>query len=236
MSGSAKPAKKQSIRNRFFGKRGYTIIVVLAAVILIISIITLSYSWYSPLSQPGTSMNYSANVKIRSEDCTIIGTFPAESENALPMSGKTGNLEESFSKSSAADDVTVQLITTVPQDAPEGTTADTSATGQIYYFRTKIQNNDVQPTNVSLYLKSAPTKVNGETPGASFSKFGIGVASPSNSYHTFTTSQTDVCIVRNAFIRGKNDEKYQNLYVDWFVRITDSSVKIDFTQLYLRYN
>ena len=237
MSGRKKSAKKHKKLKGILGKRGYTLTIVLAALILIVSIITLSYSWYSPLSQPGTSMNYSAKVSVRSENCSILGTFPATSENALPMSMKTGNLEASYD-ATAAEDVTVQLITSLPQEHPEDAAIDTADTGEIYYFRTKIANNDLQPTNVSLYMKTAPTLVDGEAPGDSFSKIGIGVVSPSNSYHTFTTTQSDVCIIRNAFIRGMNDEKYKTLYVDWFVRIySSSSVTIDFDDnLYLRYN
>ena len=235
MSDRKKSAQKSKGIKGIFSKRGYTVTVVLAALILIVSIVTLSYSWYSPLTQPGTSMSYSATVKVRSENCSILGTFPANSENALPMSLKTGNLEASYVQT-AAEYATVQLAS-MPQDAPQGAAADSASTGQIFYFRTKIANNDTQPTNVSLYLKTAPSLVDGETPGASFSKIGIGVASPSNSYHTYTSPQTDVCIIRNAFVRGCNDEKYQTLYVDWFVRTySASSVKIDFDDLYIRYN
>lgn len=235
MSRKSKSDKKK----RFFGKKGYTITIVLAALILVVSIITLSYSWFSPMSQSGTSMSYSANIKVRSENCEIKGTYPATSENHLPMSAKTGNLESSY-VSEPVESVTVKLIeSAVDLDSGVELPADTNydTANQIYYFRTKIDNNDVQPTNVSLYLKSVPTLVDESTPGETFSQFGIGVASPSNSYHTYTSQQSDVCIVRNAFIRGMNDEKYETLYVDWFVRITDTSVKIDFNNnLYLRYN
>lgn len=152
-------------------------------------------------------MNYGMNIKVRSENCQINGTRES-ADNAKAMAAKTGELD--FTQSEAVNSATLSL--------------KTGDTEQIYYFETTIKNLDEQPTNVSLYLKSIPN-----------TKFGLGVASPSNSYHVFNAAQQDVCIVRNAFIKGSADEKYHDLKVVWFIRAA-GSVTIDFTKLYLRYN
>lgn len=211
MSGSTRSAKKKSKLKGLLGKRGYTITVVLAALILVVSIITLSYSWYSPLSQPGTSMNYSADVKVRSENCAILDTK---------------GMDETKYNNKGEWDFTTDISGSKQIPA-----------NSIYYFRTVISNNDVQPTNVSLYLKSFPT--------GNVAKVGLGVASPSNSYIEYTTDNSDTCIVRNAFIYGKNDEKYKDLYIIWFIKTSTDPVTVNVTSkdktpannnLYLRYN
>ena len=207
--------KKRSNKKPLVKRNGFMLVALLAVMILIVSIVTMSYSWYEPAVKKGTGMSYSADVVVRSNHCTITGTKAAATENAKELSAKTGEL---------VYDTDVTSEVTVPAN-------------QIWYFRTTIKNADSAPTNISLYLKSLPTKVGGASPSASFAEFGFGVAVPSNSYRKYTTAQNDFYIVRNAYIYGADSEEGSDvLNVDWFIKTGSASISFNPADLYLNYN
>lgn len=207
---SKRNKSKKPRLNIFVGRRGSILILALAAMILVVSAFSMTYSWYSPQVQTGKGANYSAMVKVRSEDCIIVETNELPSNNFMDFSGTLTDISGGQSVSA----------------------------NSIKYFRTVIRNKNINPTNISLYLKAFPKE-------DSVAKVGLGVANPSNSYHEYTGSTNDVCIVRNAFLYGSNDENYRDLYVVWFVKTSTDSVTVNVTgkdntidnnNLYLRYN
>lgn len=206
MSKSKKRTKKGISK-----RNGITLIILLAVMILIVNIVTLSYSWYEPGVKTGTGMSYVSDVQVRSEKCAIIGTFPA-TENAISdASLRTGNLVYN------TDDLSNAI-----------TTASVPA-NRIYYFRTVIANNDeTASSNISLYLKDFPANAS------------LGVAYPSNSYHSYSAAAQDVNIVRNAHIFGNMNDDYSKLTIDWFVKTGDTAVTVNFNptnnEIYISYN
>lgn len=184
-------------------RNGLKLILLLAALILVVSIVTMSYSWFEPGVRKRTGMEYKADVNVRSESCAITGNYVG-----APDANDNNKIKYSTAVSGAQ-----------------------SVSGDgIKYYRTVIANTDVNPTNVSLYISSLPA------PNADNSAYGLGVASPSNSYHKYKAAQSDIYIVRNAYIAGKSEGENGELYVDWFIKPNGNTVKINFNHLYLMYN
>ena len=211
-----KQKKKKNINKRFediMKRKGMNIVLILAVLILVVSVVSLSFSWFSPGSQTGKGVGFDADIAMRSENCTI-KTYMSNSINSA-----------SDGKIIYAENQTTGTVTV--------------SAGERVYFKTDIENQDSSGTNVSLYISEIPSTVGGSDPGSSsFSSIGLGVATPSNTYHTYTTKQTDVYIIRNAFVHGNDgsDEEYTTT-VEWFVRNYGSSdVVIDLDKLYIMYN
>lgn len=138
--------KKNAVRF-FSGRNGIILIALLAAMILVVSIITMSYSWFTPEVRKGTGMTYQADLKIRSENCSITGTYKD--------TGTAGKKNYSTAVSSTE---------TVPA-------------GEIRYFKTVIDNADPNPTNVSLYATALPSGTYGlgvAYPSNSYHKYSSG--------------------------------------------------------------
>ena len=185
------------------GRNGVILVALLAILILLINVVTFSYSWFTPSVKNSTGMSYQGSGGVRSQDCST-ATFKLTSTNG---------------KLSVGDAVTANAEVAV---------ADGDG---IQYFRTVIYNNSSVATNVSLYLASVPT---------SSAAFSLGVMTPSNSFHTYTTSQTDVSIIRNAYIAGgvTRDAGFEPgvREVIWFIKTQGADVAVDMTQLYILYN
>ena len=208
--------KKKNINKRFdaiMKRKGMNIVLILAVLILVVSIVSLSFSWFSPGSRTGKGVGFNADIAMRSENCTI-KTYKSNSIN-VSSDGK------------------------ITYDEVETTGNVTVNPGERVYFKTDIENQDSVGTNISLYISEIPSTVGGSDPGvSSFSAIGLGVATPSNTYHTYTAKQSDVYIIRNAFVHGNDgsDEEYTTT-VEWFVRNYGSSdVVIDLDKLYIMYN
>ena len=201
--------KKKKTGNNSFkflsGRNGIVLVALLAVMILVISLITMSYSWFTPEVRKGTGMTYQADLKIRSENCSIVGTYKntAEANHAKNYSTAVGPSES------------------VPVPA-----------NGICYFKTVISNADANATNVSLYAALLPSGT-----------YGLGVAYPSNSYHKYSSGDSDdysdVNIVRNAHIDGMSEGENGEIYVEWFIKNeSNSAVTVNFSTLglYLMYN
>ena len=131
----------------FSGRNGIILIALLAVMILIVSLITMSYSWFSPEVKKGTGMVYQADLSVRSENCTIVGTYKDTGTNGV----------KNYS-------------------AAVGSTETVSANG-IRYFKTVIDNADPNATNVSLYATSLPSGTYGlgvAYPSNSYHKYSSG--------------------------------------------------------------
>ncbi len=100
----------------------------------------------------------------------------------------------------------------------------------VNYFRTVITNDAEYDTNVSLYLESI------DVVGAA--DYMLAVTVPTNTCRTFKTSQSDLHIVRNAYISAYNVEKIGTgeIVVDWFVKVNSGTITIDPEDIYITYN
>lgn len=146
---SNKKKSKDKSTKLLSGRRGIIIVALLAAMILIINVITLSYSWFEPQVKKGTGMNYTADLAVRSDNCSITGNY-------LGTRGVNGKLIYS---------TTISNTQTIEAES-------------IMYFRTVIANNASTPTNVSLYISTLPAPVSGNAyglgvayPSSSYHKF-----------------------------------------------------------------
>lgn len=98
------------------------------------------------------------------------------------------------------------------------------------YFRTVITNKADYDTNVSLYLENITVE---ET-----AKYMLGVTVPTNTCRIFTTAQTNLHIIRNAYISVYNVETIGTgeITVDWFIKVDSGTVKINPQDIYITYN
>lgn len=107
---------------------GLMLIALLAVMILVVSIITASYSWFLPKTQKGTGITYQTDVHFRGEDCTV-----TQFQGTKASTG-----EISYAK---IDNPTTVSVTK----------------GTVGYFMTTVTNNDTKyPTVVSVYMSQFP--------------------------------------------------------------------------------
>ena len=113
-------------------RRGVILIAVLAALILLINIVTVTYSWFTPGSASGTTLQfYQENDGIRSENCSA--TYALRT----------------------APDATVSSVTCpVATDGSDANDTVDSYEGLVY-FKISIRNAADTPTNISLYLNQS---------------------------------------------------------------------------------
>lgn len=211
-------AKKRSQKRAT--RRGIILISVLAVLILIVNIITASFSWFTPNTPViGAGMEYKKDTYNRSENCefyTYSGLKQQIYEDGL-------YIDQINYGGSAIDHVNV------------------SANGGVAYFRTSIQNKDENfPSVISLYFASV---------GTSTSNLTFAVTDPSNTVRTVSGVQNDYCLLRNAYVKRKDLNDVDGpglLQVDWFViNNGSSSVTINvgpesdggtYANMYLMYN
>lgn len=200
--------KNNSKRVMFSRRKGIILIALLAMLILMVNIIMMSYSWFSPNVRKGTGMSYSADIQVRSESCTLVSHLGTSTNGLITYDNATYN------------------------------TTYTVGANSIKYFKTIISNSSDYSSNVSLFISALPTSVDGGTVSSSstFTSFGLGVAYPSNSYRTYTTLQEDLYIVRNAYIEGKSDGANGEISIEWFIKTGSSTVTVDLSKLYIMYN
>lgn len=113
-------------------RRGVVLVSVLAVLILIINIITASFSWFTPKSQNAVGMQYIKTTYNRSEQCgfsTVSGSKRAAYEDGMYIDQMNyGGIELHY------------------YDVPAGETR---------YFRTSIINDDENyPSVISMYFAS----------------------------------------------------------------------------------
>lgn len=113
-------------------RSGITLIALLAVLILLVSVVTLSYSWFEPQTRKGTGMEYIADAAVRSENCRIVST----------SKGTINNGEITYGN-------------------PVTGSQTIESTTKIQYFKTVIENLDDAATNVSLFISSLPAPGSG---------------------------------------------------------------------------
>ena len=128
MSRQKKKTNAKTDKKRLLSKRnGIILIVLLAVMILVINIITLSYSWFSPEVKRGIGMHYGAELTVRSQNCSITHSVGSVTKGAISYTAWNGS-----------------------------STVTVEAGNKIQYFKTTVTNSDPNPTNISLYISSLP--------------------------------------------------------------------------------
>ena len=189
--------------------------LLMAVLILVISMTTVSFSWFEPDVKEGIGLQYKDEVTLRDEHCTII-TYSGSLNNTP---GSLGYGLVQYSGEVGTSDVTVSA-----------TTSGETTTPGFAYFKTVITNSSEDyDTVVSLFLPSI-------TPNDG--RAGLGVATPTNSYRTFGAEQTDIHIIRNAQVKMhvSTDANPGQLSVEWFVKCESGSVTFNPSQVYLMYS
>lgn len=191
----------------FSTRRGVMLIALLAVLILIVNLITASYSWFTPQSENGQNMSYSFTGKIRSENCTM-STF-----KGVKLTGTTIKDGE--------------YINQIRYDITPSTGSVTVAAGTTQYFKTEIINQDtVNASDISLFIKSLPACTLAVTyPANTVRKFS------ETQKDLYIVRDAYVKRKDNADVNGPG-----KLEIDWFVTAGASSVTLDLNGLYLLYN
>lgn len=187
------------------------ICLLLAVVILAVGIPTISYAWFEPDVKEGIGLEFKDTTKLRAHNCTL-QTFE----------GTMGNKVVNYSNNPiASGNVTVSA-----------SGSGENITPGIKYYKTVITNSSKDyDTVVSLFLPLfTPSNGNGNA--------SVGVAVPTNSYRTFTSKQTDIHIVRNAYVPRKIDTSANpgQIIVEWFVKCDAGSTTFDPSMVYIMYS
>lgn len=179
--------------------------ILIAVLIVIISLTTMSFSWFEPDTAQGIGLKFEDTSKIRAENCeihTFVGSKVQDANNV------------DFGKILYGDNA--------------NTTEQTITEGNVGYYKTVITNNsEINDTVVSLYLASL-------TAAGDSTTYGLGVASPTNTYRNFNTTKADIHIIRNAYISNENGKR--ELSVEWFIKCGTGSVTFNPSNVYLMYN
>ena len=191
-------------------KKTLPILCVLMAILtIVIAMTTVSFSWFEPDVKEGIGLQYKDEAPLRDEGCDITATYSGAYNNTPGSSG--------YGLVQYGDQVSTASVTV--------------SSGQTVYYKTVITNSSTEyDTTVSLFLPSfAPT-----TGG----KASIGVAMPTNSFRTFSATQTDIHIIRNAHVKKyvSTDANPGELAVEWFVKCDSGSVTFNTSNVFLMYS
>ena len=190
-------------------KKTLPILCVLMAILtIVIAMTTVSFSWFEPDVKEGIGLQYKDEAPLRDEDCEITATYSGAYNN---NPGTTGYGLVQYSDQVGTESVTV-------------------SSGQTVYYKTVIKNSsETYDTVVSLYI---PTFMVNSGAGS------IGVAMPTNSFRTFSATQEDIHIIRNAHVKMhvSTDANPGKLAVEWFVKCDSGSVTLNPSQVYLMYS
>lgn len=196
--------------------------VLMAILIIVIGMTTVSFSWFEPGVKEGVGLQFSDEVNLRAENCSF-KTFSGSMNDKFLDDGVTINPNYGIVTYSdnelASGNVTVSA-----------TTSGETTTPGIAYYKTVITNdNEDKDTVISLYLKNFNV-ANGSA--------SLGVAVPTNSFRSFTSNQSDLHIVRNAHIsyQVQNEARTGELVVEWFIKCDSGSVSFNPGDLYLMYS
>ncbi|MBQ8860163.1 MAG: hypothetical protein IJ015_02355 [Ruminococcus sp.] len=194
------------------------ICVLLAVLIVILGMTTISFSWFEPDIEEGIGLEFKEDTKLRSQECTI-----------ATYSGTKGNKITDYKTTEVAD-ANVTLEATSETVTAEDGSESTVYTPVYAYYKTVITNpSDDYDTVVSLFLPSfVPSNGNSS----------LCVAYPTNSCRTFSEEQTDIHIIRNAYVPNNvaTDSNPGQLVVEWFVKCSVGSVTFNPSQVYLMYS
>ena len=202
-----KNQKKVNNAKNALTRRGITLIVVLAVLILLVNVITASFSWFIPNSQTANNVEYSASDVIRSEDCKF-ATF-------------AGVLQTEGSGSS-------QVVTGITY--PSVASSTTLSAGQTAYFRTEIINeNENFASNVSLFISEITASGN--------VKICVTYPSNTVRTITSNVTDYSIIRNANVKQYDEQDVNGPGLLeVEWFVECVSGSCTVNPNNLYLMYS
>lgn len=127
---SKKRDNKKKEKRLLVTRKGIALVIILALMILIVNIVTASYSWFMPLAENHNGMGYQSDTNLRSENCSFVTYAGTKQSND-----------------------SIDYNETVPiTSSSYSINANTP-----YYFKTKIVNADTKfSSNVSLFFESMP--------------------------------------------------------------------------------
>ncbi len=201
--------KSQKDKRKVFlaSRRGVIMISTIAVLVLLINLITASYSWFTPQNVNGTGLQYTFDGKPRSENCsfkTYKGTKVTD-----------GDRQEG------------EYLGQIRYDANETTGNVSVAANSVQYFKTEIVNADTQnASDVSLFIKSMPACTVAVTYPANSVRI---VSSTTSDYYIIRNAY--VKRKDTADVNGPG-----LLVVEWFVKTGSSIATINLNNLYLTYN
>jgi hypothetical protein len=204
MKSNAKQKKKRALNTR----TGVVLIAMLALVVLIVNLVSASYSWFTPQTVEKKGLDYGFTGKVRSEDCEMYTYRGTKITSSNRLDG--------------------EYIGQIRYDtSPNSSSVNVSGGGNVEYFKTEIINQDTNSaSDISLYISSL---------GACT----LAVTYPGNTVRTFSETQTDLYIVRDAYVKRKDNADVNGpgkLTIEWFVKSGSGSVTVNPANLYLLYN
>ncbi len=187
----------------------YPLCVLMALLIIVVSMTTVSYSWFEPDVKEGIGLEFKEETKLRAQNCTV-----------ATYKGTKGNKVTTYETTAVAN----SNVTVSASGSGENITPGYA------YYKTVITNSSADyDTVVSLFIPSfKPSSGNAS----------LCVAVPTNSVRTYTDEQTDIHIIRNAYVPNliATDANPGQLIVEWFVRCDAGSVTFNPSQVYLMYS
>ncbi len=188
-------------------RRGVVLVALLAVVILVVNLVTASYSWFTPQSDTKRGMRYSFDGKIRSENCSM-STFTGV--KVTSQNRGEGEYVDQIRYATSASSGTMSI-----------------SAGETKYFKTEILNADTKnASDISLYIPSIA------------GKFTLAVTYPGNTVRKFSSDQTDLYIVRDAYVKQKDEADVNGpgkLEIEWFIT-AQTATSFNVSNLYLLYN
>jgi len=204
MTRNAKKKTREQLNTRF----GIVLIALLAVTILVVNLIVFSYSWFTPASVEGEGLSLDKTASIRSESCTFStyqGVLVTSSNHSSYEGYYMGQIV--YGNSPIAENAEI----TIPAATTDG---DTVTPGRVY-FRTNVQNSSTEyPSVISLYHHQMLSGV------------GVAITYPSNTYHLTDDVYDDYFILRNAYVKVKDEADVNGpglLQVEWFVENFDTT-------------
>ncbi len=213
-----KPEKKKRKARAQLRRRGIILVALLAVSALVVNLIVFSYSWFTPVTTSGVGLALDREDTIRSERCTFEtykGTIVTETnwETGNPSYRSRGY----FIDQVAYDDTPIanDAVITIPKATTKTEDGETVTVPGRVYFRTNVQNTDTEhPSVISLYHHQMLADV------------GVAITYPSNTYHRTETVYNDYFILRNAYVKAKDEADVDGpglLQVEWFVENFDTA-------------
>ena len=224
MSTKQTSKKKKKKTRQMMTRRGVILIALIAAMILVVNMIVFSYSWFTPKTVAGDGLALDKTATIRSERCTFStyqGT-PVTDSNWETTPPPCGPSDKSLRAQGYFIDQVAYADNPIAEDAvipiPKATTTtengETVTVPGRVYFRTNIQNTDTEhPSVISLYHHQMLEDV------------GVAITYPSNTYHRTEAVYDDYFILRNAYVKVKDEADVDGpglLQVEWFVENFDT--------------
>lgn len=203
MNKEKKSQQKQFLRSR----RGIILIALIAVMVLLINLITASYSWFTPQSDAQRGMKYEFSGKVRSENCSVT-TF-----TGIKVTASNKGEGEYINQIRYDSEHSIAYGSSIP-----------CAANTTNYYKTEIINGDgVNASDISLYANGLPACT-------------LAVTYPGNSVRKFSSSPGEIYIVRDAYVppHDKSDESGNSnkLVIEWFVTTGNTSGNINLTLLY----